>query len=155
MGLRNESHFHLYLNSQENKLICAMVLNYSQEKSVSFCMNRTFLVIACVDAMVLHGAERCWHSFPHVTDHPMLFPLRNWENNYSFLCQHLPLFILISVELNNFFSLCKIRLPFVFIWLAYSLRVSSFSNTDVRISGIIYAQSHRAGQSEPKSIKLN
>lgn len=82
----------------------------------------------------------------------MLFTLRN---NHPFLCRHLPLFILISVALNNFFSLCNIRLFFVFIWLTQSLRASSFSNTDLRISGVIYAQSCGAGQREPKSTELN
>lgn len=35
-----------------------MELNYSQVKRVSFCKNRTFLVIACVDDMVCYMEQR-------------------------------------------------------------------------------------------------
>lgn len=39
-------------------MICVMELNYSQAKSVLFCMNRAFLVTACVDAMVCYMEQR-------------------------------------------------------------------------------------------------
>ena len=45
MEIRNKSYCHLYLNSLENKTMCAVELN-SHWRSVSSCMTTTFTIIA-------------------------------------------------------------------------------------------------------------